>query len=138
MIYFIANMNDSTLVILDKRMGTYKTEKLGTRNAGVEIELGYFRKNGTILKIPCPEYSGKMRMPDGDSFDAAALVSKQHSFIAAEDYNFLNIQPVVIGYKIVLAWRTKSSDNQSTFIVAYKIEPGNTAGFFDLSAYKAK
>ncbi|MCX6318464.1 MAG: hypothetical protein NTW29_14325 [Bacteroidetes bacterium] len=135
---FIANLSDSTLILLDKRTGTYKTERLDTRNAGTEMELGYFKKNGQILKISCPEYSGQMKTPDGEVYEAAALVSKQHSFISAMDYNFLNIQPVVLGYKIVLGWRTKTSTNESTYIIAYKIEPGNTDAYFDLSAYRPK
>jgi hypothetical protein len=134
----IANMNDSTLTWLDKKNGTYKIEKFVARNPGAEISLGYFKKVSQILKFPCQEYSGEMKTGDGESYEAAALVSKQHSFIAAMDYNFLNIQPVVVGYKIVLGWRTKSSANESTFIVAYSIEPGNTAAYFDLSTYHPK
>lgn len=135
---FIANLTDSTLILLDKRTGTYRKERIDARNAGTEMELGYFKKTTQILKFLCQEYSGQMKTPDGETFEAAALVSKQHSFIAAMDYNFLNIQPVVLGYKIVLGWRTKSSANESTYILAYKIEPGNTAAYFDLSAYRAK
>lgn len=135
---FIANMTDSTLILLDKRTGTYKKEKLGNRNAGVEMELGYFKKSTQILKFLCKEYSGQMKLPDGEALEAAALVSNQHSFIATMDYNFLNIQPVVLGYKIVLGWRTKSTTNESTYIMAYKIEPGNTATWFDLSQYRPK
>jgi hypothetical protein len=45
---------------------------------------------------------------------------------------------VVKGYKIALGWRTKSQDNQNTYIMAYKIEPGNTTPYFDLSQYTAK
>lgn len=135
---FIANLQDSTLILLDKRMGTYRTERIENRNAGTEMELGYFKKNTQILKSLCQEYSGQMKTPDGEVYQAAALVSKQHSFITTMDYNFLNIQPVVLGYKIVLGWRTKTSTNESTYIIAYKIEPGNTAAYFDLSAYKAK
>jgi hypothetical protein len=135
---FIANFADSTLTLVDKRTSTYRKEKIGGRNAGTEMELGYFKKNTQILKFFCQEYSGQMKTPDGETFEAAALVSKQHSFITTADYNFLNIQPVVLGYKIVLGWRTKSSANESTYIIAYKIEPGNTASWFDLSAYKPK
>ncbi len=134
----IANMSDSTLIFLDKKNGTYKIEKLGNRNAGTEIELGYFKKSTQILKFLCQEYSGDMKTPDGETYQAAALVSKQHSFISAIDYNFLNIQPVVLDYKIVLGWRTKSSNNENTYIVAYRIEPGNTAAYFDLGPYRLK
>jgi hypothetical protein len=133
----IANMNDSTLVWLDKKNGTYKVEKMAVRNPGSEINLGYFKKSTPILKFLCREYSGEM-ITGGETYEAAALVSSQHSFISTMDYNFLNIQPVVLGYKIVLGWRTKSSANESTYIVAYSIEAGNTAASFDLSPYRQK
>lgn len=135
--HMIANFADSTFLVLDNRKLTYKTEKLGARNAGTEIALSNFRKTGKVMTFQCPEYSGEMVMKDGETFQVAALVSKQHSYIAMADYNFMNIQPVVLGYKIVLGYRTKSSDNENTYILAYKIEPGNTESFFDLSGYKA-
>ena len=50
----------------------------------------------------------------------------------------MNIQPAVIGYKIVLGYRTKSSENENTYIVAYNIEPGKVNAYFDLAGYKAK
>ncbi|MEQ1678121.1 MAG: hypothetical protein ABL876_15545 [Chitinophagaceae bacterium] len=135
---FIANVLDSSFILLDKRTKTYKTEKISTRNAGTEFELGYFKKNSQILKFFCREFSGQMKTPDGEMYEAAALVSNQHSFISTVDYNFLNIQPVVLGYKIVLGWRTKTAANENTYIVAYKIEPGDTAPYFDLSEYRPK
>lgn len=134
----IANMKDSTLTILDNRTKTYKVEKFSARNASTEFQLGYFKKSTQVLKVVCQEYSGEMKTPDGEIFECAALVSKQHSFISTMDYNFLNIQPVVLGYKIVLGYRTKSTANESTYIIAYKIEPGNTDSFFDLSQFKQK
>jgi hypothetical protein len=79
-----------------------------------------------------------MTTKEGDSFEAAALLSKQHSYISVSDYNFMNIQPAVIGYKIVLGYRTKSSENENTYIVAYKIEPGNVDSYFDMTGFKAK
>lgn len=133
----IANFTDSTFIVIDDRKKTYKTEKLGARNKGTEITLSNFRKTGKILGITCPEYSGEMVMKDGETFQAAALVSKQHSYITVADYNFMNIQPVVLGYKLVLGYRTKSADNENTYIMAYKIEAGNTDSWFDLTGLKA-
>ena len=134
----IARFTDSTLITLDSRTKTYKTEHLLARNAGTEFMLLNRKKTMPILGIVCPEYSGEMTLKDGDSFEAAALVSKQHSFINAMDYNFFNIQPVVFGYRIVLGWRTKSSENENSYIIAYKIEKGNVESHFDLSGYKPK
>jgi len=133
----IANFQDSSFLVLDNRKMTYKTEKLGARNKGTAINLSNFRKMGKILSITCPEYSGEMVMKDGETFQASALISKQHSYIAVADYNFMNIQPVVLGYKLVLGYHTKSSDNENTYIIAYKIEPGNTDSWFDLTGFKA-
>lgn len=134
----IANSDDSTVTIVDKQTKTYRVEKWDRRNAGTEISLGYFKKGAPVLKIVCKEFSGEMKTPDGEVFEAAALVSNQHSFIRIEDYNFLNIQPVVLDYKIVLGWRTKTSNNENTYIVAYKIEPGNPSSWFDLTGYTRK
>lgn len=134
----IARFSDSTLLTLDPRTKTYKTEKLADRNAGTEFTLINRKKTMNIMGITCPEYSGEMLLKDGESYEAAALVSKQHSYLGAVDYNFFNIQPVVLGYKIVLGWRTKSADDESTYIIAYKIEKSNVDSYFDLSGYKAK
>ena len=133
----IANFLDSSFLVLDNRKMTYKTEKLGARNKDAEITLSNFRKTGKILSYSCPEYSGEMVMKDGETFQASALISKQHSYINISDYNFMNIQPVVLGYKLVLGYHTKSADNENTYIVAYKIEPGNTDSWFDLKGYNA-
>lgn len=135
---FIARFADSTLLVLDSRTNTYKTEKLGNRNAGTEFTLLNHKKLMTILGNSCPEYSGEMILKGGESFEAACVVSKQHSFISAVDYNFLNIQPVVFGYRIVLGWRTKSDDNENSYIIAYKIEKGNMDSYFDITGYKPK
>ncbi|MEO7924219.1 MAG: hypothetical protein ABIR30_11125 [Chitinophagaceae bacterium] len=134
----IASFRDSVLLVLDKRNKTYKKEKLGDRNSDVAFSLANYKKTGLILKYTCQELSGEMTTKEDDSFQAAALVSKQHSYIAACDYNFMNIQPVIIGYKIVLGFRTKSAENENTYIVAYKIEPGNVGAQFDLSGYQVK
>lgn len=134
----IASFSDSTLFVLDKRNNTYTTEKLSARNRGTVFTLTNYKKTGPVLKYTCQEYSGEMKTNDGESFEAACLVSKQHSYLAACDYNFLNIHPAVIGYKIVLGYRTKSSENENTYIVAYKIEPGNVDSYFDLANFKAK
>lgn len=133
----IANLKDSTFLELDTKNKTYKTEKLSVRNEGTEFTLTPDKKTGNILKYTCPEYKGEMKTTDGEVAEAACLVSKQHSFIAAMDYNFLGIQPIVRDYKIVLGFKTKSADNENTFIMAYKIEPGNTDTYFDLSGFKA-
>jgi hypothetical protein len=134
----IARFSDSTLLTLDPRTKTYKTERLEARNAGTEFTLINRKKTMPIMGFTCPEYSGEMILKDGESYEAAALVSKQHSYLGAVDYNFFNIQPVVLGYRIVLGWRTKSSENENTYIIAYKIEKGNVESYFDLTGYKPK
>jgi len=134
----IARFADSTLLTLDPRSQTYKTEKLNRRNAGTEFMLINRKKTMNILGLTCPEYSGEMLLKNGDAFEAACLVSKQHSYISQVDYNFLNIQPVVFGYRIVLGWRTKSKENENTYIIAYKIEKGNVESYFDLTGYQPR
>lgn len=134
----IARFSDSTLITLDPRNKTYKTEPLLARNEGTEFSLANYKKSMNVLGVSCPEYSGEMILKDGDSFEAAALLSKQHSYINAMYYNFLNIQPMVYQYRIVLGWRTKSSDNENSYIMAYKIEKGNVETAFDLSGYRQK
>ncbi len=133
----IANLNDSTFFELDTKKMTYKSEKLGARNAGTEFSLAPDKKTSKVMSFTCDEYKGEMSTNEGEIFEAACLVSKQHSYISAMDYNFMNIQPLVLGYKIVLGFRTKSAENENTYIVAYKIEPGNTDAYFDLSGYRA-
>lgn len=136
--YMIARFSDSTLFTLDPRNKTYKLEKLADRNAGTEFMLLNYRKTTAVLGLTCPEFKGSMTLKDGTNFEAACLVSNQHSFLPVMDYNFLNIQPVVLGYRIVLGYRTKSPDNENSFIMAYKIEPGNMESYFDISQYKPK
>lgn len=133
----IANLNDSTFLELDSKNKTYKKEKLGTRNAGTEFTLMPDKKTGKVMTFTCDEYKGEMTTKEGEVFEAACLISSQHSYIYNMDYNFLNIQPLVLGYRIVLGFRTKSSENENTYIMAYKIEPGNTDSYFDLSGYRA-
>lgn len=133
----IANLNDSTFLELDSRNKTYKTEKLGARNEGTEFSLAPDKKTAKVMSFTCEEYKGEMTTKEGEVFEAACLISNQHSYISAIDYNFLNIQPLVLGYRIVLGFRTKSAENENTYIIAYKIEPGNTDSYFDLSGYKA-
>lgn len=133
---FIANFRDSTFIVIDDRKKTYKTERLGARNATTEMSLLNYRKTGTVMKMICKEFSGEMIMGE-DVFEAAALVSSQHSFIPVSDYNFMNIHAVVVGYKIALGWRTKTPDNENTYILAYKIEPGDPSTYFDLAGLKA-
>lgn len=134
----IARFSDSTLITLEPRTMTYRTEHLAARNGGTEFTLLNHKKSMNILGIPCPEYSGEMLLKDGESYEAAALVSKQHSYLSMVDYNFLNIQPLVLGYRIVLGWRTKSSDGENSYIIAYKIEKGNVENYFDLTGYRPK
>jgi hypothetical protein len=136
--HMIARFSDTTFLLLDVKNKTYKVEKMGNRNSGTEFALLNYRKTGQVLTYTCPEYKGQMIMKDGTTFEAACLVSNQHHYMAAEDYNFMNIQPVVLGYKIVLAYRNKSPENENTFIMAYKIEPGNMESYFDLSQYQPK
>jgi hypothetical protein len=133
----IANFKDSTFLVLDDRKKTYKTEKLGARNAGTEISLANYRKTGMVMKLPCKEYSGEMTMPDGEVFEAAVMINNQYSYITVQDYNFMNIHPVIMGYKIVLGYRNKTAENENTYFLAYKIEPGDPSAHFDLSEYKA-
>ena len=133
----IANVKDSTFIELDTRNKTYKTEKLSLRNGGTELNVASTKKTMQILNFTCHEFKGQMITPDGEVAEAACLVSNQHYFNAATDYSFLGIQPLVFGYKIVLGFRTKSSENENTYIMAYKIEPGNVDSYFDLSGYKA-
>jgi hypothetical protein len=135
--HMIANFSDSTLYVLDVRNKTYHIEKFADRNSNAAFSLTNYRKTTTILKILCDEYSGDMKAGE-DQFEAAALVSKHHSYLYAMDYNFLNIQPIVMGYRIVLGWRTKTGDNDNTYIVAYEIKPGDTSSYFDLSEFKIK
>ena len=116
---------------------TYKSEKLGARNDSTEFSLVPDKKIGKVMTFTCDEYKGEMITKEGEVFEAACLVSKQHYDITAVDYTFMNIQPLVIGYRIVLGFRTKSADNENTYIMAYKIEPGNTDSYFDLSKYRA-
>ena len=134
----IANLNDSTFLELDSRKKTYQREKLGARNPGTEFSLTPDKKTGKVMTFTCEEYKGEMKTKEGEVFEAACLISNQHSYIFAMDYHFMNIQPLVVGYRIVLGFRTKSADNENTYIVAYKIEPGNTDSYFDLSGYKAQ
>jgi hypothetical protein len=132
----IARFSDSMLLTLDPKTKTVKKERLSARNAGTEFSLSNSKKVGNILSFPCQEFAGDMTMKDGEMFEASCLLSKQHSFITGMNYNFLNIQPVVVGYKIVLGYRTRTSANENTYIMAYKIEPGPTDAYFDLSQYK--
>jgi len=134
---YIANFTDSGFYTLDPRNKTYVLERLGDRNAGVEFDLADHKRTTMIAKFLCKEYSGTMKVKE-ESFEAAALVSKQHSYLYAMDYDFLNIQPVVRGYKIVLGWRTKSSENENTYIIAYEVIPGDVSAYFDLTGYKQK
>lgn len=134
----IADLKDTLLYEMNTKNMTYTKEKLSVRNEGTEFSLISNKKTGQVMKLTCQEYAGQMTTKEGDVFQAACLVSNQHSYIYAMDYNFMNVHPLVLGYKIVLGFRTKSSDNENTYIIAYKIEPGNTSNYFDLSQYQPK
>jgi hypothetical protein len=134
----IVSFRDSTFLELDLKNKTYKTEKLGARNEGTEFSLIPSKKTGKVMSFTCDEYKGEMTTNEGDIFEASCLTSNQHTYISVMDYNFMNIQPLVIGYRIVLGFRTKSKENENTYIMAYKIEPLNTDTYFDLSTYKSK
>jgi hypothetical protein len=133
--HFLASFTDSAFYIIDPRTKTYKLEKLGARNAAAQIDLANFKKTGLVLKNICMEYSGEMKVKE-DVFEAAALISKQHSYLYALNYDFMNIQPVVRDYHIVLGWRTKSDDNENTYVIAYQVMPVEVSSFFDLTGYK--
>lgn len=132
----IANMGDNTFSEYDSRTKTYKVETLGARNDSVEFTLTPDKKTGKVMNFICDEEAGEMTTPEGDVYEAACLISKQHYFNFTTDYIFQNIQPLVRGYRIVLGFRTKSSENENTYIMAYKVEPGNTDPWFDLKGYR--
>lgn len=134
----IARFNDSSFITLNPAAKTYKMQKLADPNSGTEFNLLNYKKTGQVLKMTVQEYSGDMTLKSGEIFNVACLVSKQHSFLPARDFNFMNIHPVVLGYRIVLGYRTKSPENESTYIIAYNIVPGNVENYFDLSGYKLK
>jgi hypothetical protein len=132
---FLVNFLDSGLYVMDIRNKTYRLEKLGVRNTGAEINIENDKKTSLIGGVLCNEYKGEMTIKE-DSFEAAALLSTKHSYEYAVDYDFLNIQPVVKGYRIVLGWRTKTSDNENTYIVAYQVVRGDVSPYFDLAGYR--
>ncbi len=132
---YISNFQDSGFYILDVRNKTYRLEKLGIRNPGVEINVENDKKSSPVAGTLCNEYKGEMTVK-GESFEAAALLSTKHAYEYAVDHTFMNIQPVVMGYRIVLGWRTRTSENENTYIVAYQIIRGDVSEYFDLKGYK--
>lgn len=134
----IANLKDSTFLELDNRRMTYTTEKLTARNEGTEFVLSNSKKTGQVMNLACQEYKGEMTTSEGDVYETACLLSNQHYYLSAADYTLMNVHPLVMRYKIVLGFRTRSEENENTYIIAYKIEPGNTAAWFDLSQYQPK
>jgi hypothetical protein len=134
----IANFTDSSFTELDTRNYTYTTEKLSDRNEGTELRLMPSKNKIPILNVSCAEFKGAMTTKDQDEFEAAALLSPNHYFNAVMDFNFLGIHPIVFGYQIALGFRSKTDQNENTFIMAYKIEPGNTDQWFDLGQYRPK
>lgn len=133
--HHIARFSDQQLLLLDPRSRTYRQENIAARNAGTEFMLLNYRKTSQVMGQTCPEFKGEMVLAGGDKFEAACLVSNLYHYPAIMDYNFLNIQPVVHGYRIVLGWRTRSPENENTYIMAYKVEPGPVESYFDLSGY---
>lgn len=134
----IADFRDSVFYIIDVRKKTFTIEKLGARNAGIEFAFSNQKKTTQILQSPCKEYNGQMQTQEGDIYKVNTLVSEKHTYLDAKDYNFMNIQPAIMGYKIVLGYKSVSSNNENTMIIAYKIEPGDTKSFFDLKEYRQK
>ena len=134
----IANFSDSTFTELDIRNFTYTTEKLSARNEGTELNLMPTKKTIPVLSNNCAEFKGAMTTKNQDEFEAVCLLSPNHYFNAAMDFNFLGIHPIVFGYQIDLGFHSKTTENENTFIMAYKIEPGNTDSWFDLSKYRPK
>ncbi len=134
----IADFNNNTILLLNITDSTYKVDSLNKTNQGGVFTLEDDKKTGLILKNTCKEYAGTLKTKDGSEFEAACLVGQPFSYAGVENYNFLNIHPMVMGYKIVLGFRTKSSDNENTYIMAYKIEPGNTDRYFDLGRFRVK
>lgn len=134
----IADFLDSTFMDIDERSHTYTKEKLELRNEGSEINLMPTKNRLSILNNSCAEYKGDMTTNDEDKFDVACLLSPNQYFNAVKDFNFLGIHPLVVGYQITLGFKSKSVENENTYIMAYKIEPGNTDIWFDLSQYKPK
>lgn len=134
----IADFTDSTFTELDTRNLTYTVEKLSVRNEGAELNIVPSKKTMAILNNNCAEYKGTLSSEQLGESEAACLLSPNHYFNSAMDFNFLGIHPIVVGYQIALGFRSKDDQGESTFIMAYKIEPGNTDQWFDLSQYKPK
>lgn len=134
----IANFTDSSFIELDPRQMTYTVEKLSARNNNSELNLMPDKNFVPILANKCAEYKGTITSADLGEAEAACLLSPNHYFNAALEYNFLGIHPIVFRYQIALGFRSKDDQNESTYIMAYKIEPGNTDAWFDLSQYRLK
>lgn len=134
----IANFADSSFIELDTRQHTYTIEKLSNRNNNSELNLMPNKNFVPILTNKCAEYKGTITSADLGESEAACLLSPNHYFNATPDFNFMGIHPIVFRYQITLGFRSKDDQNESTFIMAYKIEPGNTDEWFDLSLYKPK
>ncbi len=134
----IANFSDSSFIELDTRQHTYTIEKLTDRNNNSELNLMPDKNFINILNNKCAEYKGTIASADLGESETACLLSPNHYFNSVMDYNFMGIHPIVVRYQITLGFRSKDNENESTYIMAYKIEPGNTDVWFDLSQYKPK
>ncbi len=131
----IADFKENKFISVDVRNNTYTIEDLGNRNPGVIFDLANFKNKRQILQTPCQEYAGEMRVKEGEVFQVSTIVSNKHSYFDIKDYNFMNIQPTVVGNKIVLGYRSVYENRETTMILAYEIESGDTAAYFDLSHF---
>jgi hypothetical protein len=132
----IANFADSTMWMVNHDLKKYFVQPLSGFPQAV-FNLAENNKIGLIAGQICQEYKGTMKQADGQTYEAATLICKDYSYAAVSNFNFLGIQPVVSNGKIVLAFRTKLvKENENTYIMAYKIESGNTDQWFDLKEYQ--
>jgi hypothetical protein len=136
--YMIADFNDSTMLTLDTLTKTFKRDRLYRNPNEISFELSSTKKTGYVLGIACMEFKGEMKDKSGDVFEVACLVSHPHPYNAVDDYNFLNIHPVIFAGKIVLGFRNASSDGENTYIMAYSIQRVPTESYFNLAGYKQK
>jgi hypothetical protein len=136
--YMIADFNDSSMLTLDTLTKTYKRNALYRNPNEISFELASTKKTTRIMGNTCMEFKGEMKDKSGDVYEAACLVSHEHPYNAVDDYNFLNIHPVIFAGKIVLGFRNKSSEGENTYIMAYSIIRANTEGYFNLTGYKQK
>lgn len=132
----IVNFGDSTIWMVNHDLKKYFVQQLSGFPQAV-FNLAENNKIGLIAGQICQEYKGTMKHADGKIYEAATLICKDYSYAAISNFNLLGIQPVLANGKIVLAFRTKLvKENENTYIMAYKIESGNTDQWFDLKEYQ--